>query len=295
MSLRSLKRLFLVFALPLLLNSCASSRGIPMPVQTGEQAEARALLLESAKAHGLDAWQSIRDISVSYVGEWSGLVSKLQPTLIDADFRQGSQERLMLGEPSIIAQRHNGAGGDKQVIRMATGVTVFYNGTSTADAGKKAAAALVADGYRMFLTGPFYFLSGNLHLEMGEPGEVDGRECLALIAVRRPGHGLSTEDSYLLYIDREEKLLRRVRFSMEGLDSTRGAIAEVDFFDHQKIAGVLWPTRFHERLKKPIPNLPVHDWHLTGLDINRGMQAAEISGIVFSGRALAPATALPAP
>jgi len=251
--------------------------------------------MESAKAHGLDAWQSIQDISVSYAGEWYGLVSKVQPSLIDADFRQGSQERLILGEAPIIAQQHVGPGGNKQVIRPAVGVEVFYNGVVTTNAEKKAAAALVADGYRMFLTGPFYFLGGNLHLEMGEPEEVDGRECLTLVAVRRPGHGLSTEDRYLLFIDREDKLLRRIRFSMEGLDSTKGAIAEVDFFEHQKIAGVVWPIRLHERLKKPIPNLPVHDWRLTGLDINRGMQAIEISGAVFNGRALAPAKALPAP
>ena len=291
---QSLKRLLLAFALPLLLNACAS-RGIPQPLQTGEQPEARALLLESAKAHGLDAWQSIRDISVSYAGEWYGLVSKVQPTLIDAEFRQGSQERLILGETPIIAQHHEGPGGNKQVIRPAVGVEVFYNGVATYNMDKKAAAALVADGYRMFLTGPFHFLSSNLHLEMGEPEEVDGRACITLVAVRRPGHGLSTEDRYQLYIDREDKLLRRVRFSMEGLDSTKGAIAEVDFFEHQKIAGVVWPTRFHERLKKPIPNLPVHDWRLTGLDTNRGIHAAEISGIALSGRALAPAKALPAP
>jgi len=292
MSLQSLKRILLALTLPLLLNACAS-RGITLPAMTGEQPEARALLMESAKAHGLDAWQSIRDISVSYAGEWYGLVSKLQPTLIDADFRRGSQERLLLGETPVLAQQHEGPGGRKQVIRPVTGVEVFYNGTSTTDVDKKAAAALVADGYRMFLTGPFYFLNGNLHLEMSEPEKVGGRACTTLIAVRRPGHGFSAEDRYLLFIDQEEKLLRRVRFSMEGLDSTRGAIAEVDFYEHRRIAGMLWPTRFHERLKKPIPNLPVHDWYLTGLDINRGMQADEISGATFNGRAQAPALALP--
>ena len=79
---------------------------------------------------------------------------------------------------------------------------------------------------------------------------------------------------------------------MDGLESTRGAIAEVDFFDHQTIAGIVWPTRFYERLIKPIPNLPVHDWHLTGLDVNRGLSAADISGRQFSSRAALPAEAL---
>jgi hypothetical protein len=148
-----------------------------------------------------------------------------------------------------------------------------------------AAAALVADGYRMFLTGPFYFLDGNLSLEMGENEDVEGRACTTLIAVRRPGHGLSAEDRYLLFIDAENHLLRRVRFTMEGLESTQGAIAEVDFFDHKEIAGVIWPTRFYERLRKPIPSLPVHDWRLIGLDVNRGLSDADIAGPSFSAKA----------
>lgn len=280
--------------LPLLLAACAT-RDIPPPRQTGEQPEARALLLESATAHGLETWQSVRDISVGYAGEWYGLVGRLQPTLIDAAFRQGSQERLILGERVVVAQHHTGPGGEKQVVRAGQEIAVFYNGMAMPDAEKAAAAALVADGYRMFLSGPFYFLAGNTHLEMGEAAEIDGRSQATLIAVRRPGHGQSAEDRYQLYIDRDSKLLRRVRFTMEGLASTRGAVAEVDFLEHRTIDGIVWPVRFHERLKKPIPDLPVHDWHVTGIDINRGLQAAEISGPAFAGRALQPARGLPAP
>jgi hypothetical protein len=105
----------------------------------------------------------------------------------------------------------------------------------------------------MFLTGPFYFLSGNLQLELAGSETVEGRLCDLIVAVRRPGNGLSAEDRYLLYIDQENRLLRRVRFSLEGMESTQGAIAEIDFFDHREIAGVTWPTRFFERLRKPIP------------------------------------------
>jgi hypothetical protein len=124
---------------------------------------------------------------------------------------------------------------------------------------------------------------------MAENEDVEGRACTTLLAVRRPGHGLSAEDRYLLFIDSENHLLRRVRFTMEGLDSTKGAIAEVDFFDHQEIAGVIWPTRFYERLRKPIPNLPVHDWRLIGLDVNRGLNETDISGKAFSPKAEQPA------
>ena len=163
---------------------------------------------------------------------------------------------------------------------------VFYNDVPSADRDVLAAAALVADGYRMFLTGPFYFLDGNLSLEVGENEDVEGRACTTLVAVRRPGHGLSAEDRYLLFIDTKNHLLRRVPLhdGRSGVDA--GApIAEVDFFDHKEIAGVTWPTRFYERLRKPIPSLPVHDWRLIGLDVNRGLSEADIAGPSFSPKA----------
>jgi hypothetical protein len=284
-------RLFLIALLLPLFSACAS-RGIPQASGQFEDLSARALLKQSAEAHGLAAYQQINDLNVSYSGEWYGLVSRIQPGLIDAGFRQGSQERILLKNSQLTAQNHQGPQGSKQVTRTASGVQVYYNDVPSIDKEALAAAALVADAYRMFLTGPFYFLDNNLSLEMAEAEEVEGRACKALLAVRRPGHGLSAEDRYLLFIDSENHLLRRVRFTMEGLDSTKGAIAEVDFFDHQTIAGVTWPTRFFERLRKPIPNLPVHDWQMTGLDINRGLSEADISGKAFSAKAATPAQAI---
>lgn len=274
----------LPIALVLLLGGCMS-RGVPQAVGSGEQPAARAVLQKSAEAHGLAAFRQIDDLNVGYAGEWYGLVSKVQPTLIDAEFRQGSQERIIFKGGPLIGQRHLGPKGSKQVIRHNGEVQVFYNDAPANDRDVLAAAALVADGYRMFLTGPFYFLDGNLSLEMGENEDVEGRACTTLVAVRRPGHGLSAEDRYLLFIDTENHLLRRVRFTMEGLESTQGAVAEVDFFDHKEIAGVTWPTRFYERLRKPIPSLPVHDWRLIGLDVNRGLNAADVAGPAFSAKA----------
>ena len=90
---------------------------------------------------------------------------------------------------------------------------------------------------------------------------------------------------------RWHRLMRRVRFSLDGLTSTQGAIAEVETFDHVSLHGVRWPTRFYERLLRPLP-LPVHDWRLTGLDVNRGMVAADVAAAAFVGRAAAPAKTL---
>ena len=282
--------LSLSFAL-FLLAGCAG-RGVPQALSPGGQDSARAILQASAAAHGLAAWQQLRDVSVAYEGEWYGLVGRLQPTLIDAAYRQGSEERLLLADTPIVGQSHRGPGGQKQVLRTGDDVQVAYDGQPAADAEVRDAAALVADGYRLFLTGPFYFLGSNVHLERIDDAWVNGHHCDILLAVRRPGLGRAAEDRFLLYIDREQRWLRRVRFTLDGLASTQGAVAEVDLFDHRQIAGVVWPTRFYERLKKPIPNLPVHDWRLVGLDVDRGMTADELVVPGFSGRAAASARRL---
>lgn len=288
-----MRTLFLSLTLAALacLSGCAS-RGIPQPTATMPDARADAVLQAAADAHGLARWREVRDISVAYAGEWYGLVSRLQPTLIDPAFRQGSEERLLIGRPAINAQLHRGPGGEKWVRRgSGADIAVAYNGQPADDPDVRAAAALVADGYRLFLTGPFYFLEGTGHLEWLGRETVDDHACDVLLAIRRPGHGLSPEDRYLLFIDTTERLLRRVRFTMEGLASTQGAVAEVDFFDHRRIDGIVWPTRFYERLRQPIPNLPVHDWRLIGLDLNRGLTAEELQD-GLRGRAAAPARRL---
>lgn len=277
-------RLTALCLLSSLLVGCAG-RGIPQPLNGDGTGAARAILQASAEAHGLAAWRELQDVSVAYAGEWYGVASRLQPTLIDADFRQGSEERLLLGSSPVVAQIHRGPGGSKQVLRTGDTVSVSLNGQATEDDEVRMAAALVADGYRLFLSGPFYFLDGNRHLERIDDVYVNGHHCDVLLAVRSPGLGFSAEDRFLLYIDREQRWLRRVRFTLDGLASTRGAVAEVDFFDHRRVAGVLWATRYYERLKKPLPNLPVHDWRLLGLDVNRGYQATELLAPGFSGRA----------
>jgi hypothetical protein len=119
----SLRLMILALIFPLL--SACASRGIPPTTASGEQPEARALLQKSAEAHGLAAWLQIRDLSVSYVGEWRSLVTRLQPTLIDPDFRQASEERLLLSPQPIYAQHHQGPKGSKQVVRTRPARSMF--------------------------------------------------------------------------------------------------------------------------------------------------------------------------
>lgn len=288
-------------ASPLLLGGCASTPPLaPIPSDERTQPEAAALLAESAAAHGLPAWRRVRDLSVSYRGEWRSLIDRLQPELVDARFRVASEERLIPGE-GLIAQSHTGPGGHKHVVRQSGrggsadtgGVTVAYNGVPTTDEPLRQASALVADGYRLFLLGPMALVDGGHTLRLAGLEQVGEHACERLMVRLAPGLGLSPVDQLVLCIDRRTRLMRRVRFTMDGLASTRGALAEVDTFDFQNMHGIEWPTRFHERLRRPIPRLPVHDWQLTGLDINRGLKATDLGGTQFAGVARGPARALP--
>ena len=281
-------------------------RGAVSPVlsNTATTAGARALLDDSAAAHGLGALGKIRDVNRRTSGEWRAVVGTPRPALVDAGFRVGSEERILPHE-GIIAQAHTGASGRKQVFRrsapgMQGNLRVWFNGQEARDEERRDAAALVADSYSLFLFGPMLLArySGTGRSLVTERAGVeiltlDGRhhECDVLRACIAPGMGFSEGEQLALFIDRDERLMRRVRFTLNGLESTRGAVAEVDMFDHITRLGVRWPTRFHERLLRPLP-LPVHDWRLTGLDLNRDLTSADISGEVFAGKAAAPATAL---
>jgi hypothetical protein len=46
--------------------------------------------------------------------------------------------------------------------------------------------------------------------------------------------------------------------------------------------------RSHERVVHPVA-LPAHDWRITGLDVNRGYDAEDLSGPAFVGAAAKPA------
>lgn len=271
-----------------------------LPPTTPETTDAAAQLLRDAlAAHGAAAFAKVHDINLSYAGQWRRLVRKLQPELVDAGFRGGSEERLLPGL-GLTAQAHDGPQGHKQVIRSAAdaSVKVSFNGVQTDDRVRQDAAALVVDAYGLFLLGPMWFgsgLGGGRKLVLGmaaaEVLKYGGQHsvCDVLTVVIRPGLGVAAEDHLALYIDRSSRLMRRVRLTLNGLESTQGALVDVDTLDPITRKGISWPTRFHERLLRPLP-LEVHDWHLTGLDLDRGYEASSIIGTEYSGLAKAPAT-----
>ena len=302
-----LRRRALLAGLPALSALAGCAAPLPPVSAASTSSDAQALLGRAAAAHGLTALAAISDVSVSYAGAWHALVNRLQPALVDAGFRGRSEERLLLHDPAgvLVAQHYAGPDGSKQVVRQmmrgAQGsVRVWFNDTPEQDGDKLAAAALVADGYSLFLLGPMllagpWMAERNLVMQVAaaEPVEQGGQhyDCDVLRVRLSPGLGLSESDELALFIDRDAGLMRKVRFTLNGLASTRGAIAEVDTLDHRTMQAVAWPTRFHERLLRPVP-LPVHDWQMTGLDLNRFLSQTELAGPAFTGRAAASAAPL---
>ena len=181
-----------------------------------------------------------------------------------------------------------------QPMRSADGrFAVAYNGVASNDAEASRAAALVADAYALFLLGPFYFDRPGVVLAPNGEGIVDKAMCDQVLAVLHPGFGMAKEDRVILFIDRTTKQLRRVRMTLSGLASTRGAEVDVTFRDFRNIGGIVWPTDFDERIRVPF-NLHAHHWRMLGLDLNRGLNASDLAVTGFKGRAANPAVALPA-
>lgn len=271
-----------------------SGCGTPLPLSATPPADPRAaaLLQASAQAHGLDAYGGITDINIAYDGQWRPLINGIQPEVVDAGYRGSSQERL-LPKAGVNAQAYSGPRGRKQVFwqRSPAEVAIWYDGKVSADEPRRRAAALVAEAYGFFLLGPLWALDRGQGWSLAGTERVDGRLCDVVQGAIAPGLGFVARDRLALCIDRDNRITRRLRFTLEGFAGTQGAVAEVDTFDHQRRFGVLWPMRSYEEVVHPI-RLPAHDWHITGLDVNRGYGVQALRGPQFSGAAASPAQAL---
>ena len=274
-----------------LLTACSSPRICTREIRKSEPA-AVALINESQRAQGRTAFTKVHDLSVRYEGRWASIGPRFQPVLADSKFRRGSEERLFVGE-RIIAQEHTGPAGKKLVVRAPGKVSVAYNRVLSNDAETKRAAALVADAYTLFLLGSFYFDRPGITLATNGEAIVDKAICDEVLAVLRPGFGETKEDRVILFIDRASKKLRRVRMTLNGIESTRGAEVDVTFRDFRRIGGILWPTDFDERIRVPF-DLHAHHWRMLGLEINRGFSASDLTPGGLKGRASAPTPPLPA-
>jgi hypothetical protein len=295
-SRRQVLALGLAGAIPALAG-CATP--LPLAEAPGSSAagDGAGLLQGSAEAHGLTAYRRLRDINVRYEGEWRPVIDRIQPVVVDKAYRGASEERLLPGS-GVVAQSYTGSAGRKQVLWRRTAdpsgaggdVAVWFNGQPSNDAQVLDAAALVAEGYGLFLLGPLW-LAGRGHASRREGTErVDGRVCDVVDVWLRPGLGRTALDRASLCID-SAGVMRRVRFTLEGFSGTRGAVAQVDTYDHERRFGVLWPMRSYEEVVHPL-RMPAHDWRIAGLDVDRGYDASALAGPAFSGAAARPASAV---
>ena len=276
----------------------------PLPLTTAapaqDDAAAERWLRESADHHGWTRFQALNDINVAYAGQWRPLIDRLQPVVVDKPWRERSEERLLPRE-RFIAQAHRGPAGGKHVVR-ASGrnaddlgrIAVWYEGQPSNGEPVLTASALVADCYQLFLLGPLWLAqrlgtAGEARLALAGRVEVEGQECQWVQAWVSPGLGLVARDRVDLAIDVRDRTTRRMRFTLEGFAGTRGAVAEVDTYEHERRDGVLWPMRSFERVVHPLGGLAAHDWRVTGLDVDRGYGMADVQGPQFAGAAAAPA------
>ena len=246
-----------------LLASCSS---LPVPgraVGGGTNASAVAVLKRSAAKTG-NPWQHYRQVKVSYSGEWSNLATRLQPVLTDPGFRQGSIETYQ-PRSGRVRQLHTGPQGTKQVTRQGSKTAVVVNGKLSSDNEVTAAAGLVADAYTAFLFGPSWLVGRGSEFTLVAQKPLGGEGCTLVAGKLKPGIGSPAADDFIAWIGNDSGLMRRFQFSLNALDSTRGADVEVTFSEHWKAAdGSVWPGHFVEMIERPI-RTKAHDWRLTGL------------------------------
>lgn len=277
------------------LTGCINPLPSSLPSSTSDPA-ALELLAASAQAHGGDArFAEVAAINVSYDGEWLNNVWKLQPMLVDREYRKSSVERIEFttdgfgGKSVVITQTHTGPDGGIKDVRWPAanpasdtldgGAAVLYDGQRVEDPEERLrieeAAAMVAEAYRMFLTGPFYFTqrqgrseAGDLSMTavMSAPTTVLDAECDQVLVELRPGFGTSEVDRVEIAIDRETQYVRRVRFSLDGFRKTKGATADVEMSNFVERDGLTFPTEFLEIVVHPI-NREVHRWYVTDLGV----------------------------
>jgi hypothetical protein len=285
------KLLFHPLAFTVLVALCGACSGAAIP-QVAETdlaaARAHALLERSVAAHGGDVFAELQDLSVAYEGRWGRVVPLLQSQLADKRYRRSSEERYLL-TGGILAQFHTGPAGRKSVLRRPDGVEVRYDGQPVeSDQDRLATSALVADAYLLMITAPSWFQRPGVECFALTPVVEEGRTYERVSARFRPGFGFSEQDRALLWIDQETFLVHRVQFSIDGFRRTQGAEVEVTFSEHQEIAGRIWPMRFVERVERPVSAF-AHRWRLVGLDVDRGLTAADLDPEAPSAKALAPA------
>jgi hypothetical protein len=238
--------------------------------------------------HGGDLREHPGDINLSTDGRWYALIQRIQPVVSDAGFRVTSEERYRPSD-GLYAVQHAGPLGRKVVVRTPDAITVSYNGEREPDGPRVRATAMTNDAFRMFHFGPTFVHERATAMVRLADAREGGRRYHRLLATLNPGFGESAEDQVVLWIDADTARLFRVHMTLEGFETTRGAHVDTTFLEWQRVGRWLLPLRFSERVRGPL-RIMAHEWHVTGIDLDRGWQAEDVAGGEFIGRAAAPAT-----
>ncbi len=278
---RLLGRALLLPLSPLIGLTACVSRWPEVPAGPGSPS-ARSRLQESADAHGLTAWRRLQSVSLGFAGFWSplGAAAGAGAEAVQARWRPGDGV-LALGWPS--------AAGQRQLWRRTPGteVRLWRDGRPITDQAERQAAALLADLHRLLWLGPMAVADTTAAVQWAEPQTLQGLRCDHLHLALAPGLGLAATDRLSLFIDRDRGLLRRLRVSLSNLGTSPPGLAEVDLFDHRRLHGVAWPTRFETR------SPGAGSWRLMGLDVDRGFSADDMSDAAWRGKAAQAAHTLP--
>lgn len=254
---------------------------------------ALARLQESAVAHGLAAWRQVQDLSIDLQrGPARG-----QGAAADTwQWRCLPAQGLLAWRNPVLAQqgwrRWASASNVGAAAQQAT-VQLWQAGQPVTDPAQLQAAAQQADLLRWLLLGPIALIDTRPAVNWAEPATLDGRRCdqLTLDAAASPG---GTDGSRLaLFIDRDQGLMRRLRVMSIAEQGQAGARAATwDLPDPVLLHGQHWP-RLCQRTGPVRLGGDTATWRLTGLDLNRRLQASDVQSAPMGAAATAPAAALP--
>jgi hypothetical protein len=288
--MRHLKNALLI-AWALLLVACApfpqakpGSEQLPGPA-------AQAIFDRMLAEHGGDLRAYPGDINLASVGEWYPLILRIQPVVTDSGFRIASEERYRPSE-GLYAVRYTGPQGVKHTVHSAAGLSLAYNGVPETDPVKRRATALTHNTFRMFHFGPSYFLDRTAAMVRLSDAKEDGQRYHRLLLTLRPGFGESDQDQAVLWIHTQTFRWFRVHQTLNGFESTQGAHVDTTFLAHKRVGPFLFPVKFIERVRGPL-QIDAHRWQITGIDLDRGWSASDVTGKRFTSAAEAPATPLP--
>lgn len=274
----------------LLLAACTSFPRADSTHVADDGLTAQAIFDRSLVAHGGDLRRHPGDINLSTDGRWYSLIQRIQPVVTDSRFRVRSEERYRPAD-GLYAVWHTGPDGAKHVVRTPAALRVAYNGRPTDDDEKLAATAMTNDAFRMFHFGPTFFLDRTTALVRMPDARERGRRYHRLHATLQPGFGRSPRDEAVLWIDVDTARLYRIHQTLEGFPTTVGAHVDTTFLEYRTVGGYVFPVRFMERVRGPL-RIKAHAWWVTGLDLDRGWSAEDVSDPDgFRGAASRPAQA----